>query len=48
VDGDGEPAVSKEEATRGAASDKRGSTEAARGRGGTWVASTLRHRGERG
>jgi hypothetical protein len=34
VGDNGEPAVSKEEATCGAALDKKGSTEAARGRGG--------------
>jgi hypothetical protein len=49
VGGDGEPAVNKEEVTHGAASNKRGSTEEAMGRGGgARAASTPRHRGERG
>jgi hypothetical protein len=50
MDGDGEPAVSKGEATRDVALDERRNMGAARGRGG-WgaqVASMLKQRGERG
>jgi hypothetical protein len=50
TDGDGEPAVSKGEATRDVALDERRNMGAARGRGG-WgarVASMLKQRGERG
>jgi hypothetical protein len=48
VDGDSEPVVSKEEVTRNAASNERGSMEVPRGRGGTRAASMPRRRGERG
>jgi hypothetical protein len=43
VGGDGEPAVNKEEVTHDATSNKRGSMEEARGRGG--VLGRLQHRG---
>jgi hypothetical protein len=48
ADGDGEPAVSKEEVTRGATSNERRSTGAGMGRGGAWAALMLKRRGARG